>query len=338
MVVASANMLEVVNTARRLAPSTIPVLITGETGTGKELLARALHDASPRKDKPFIPFNCTAVARDMLDAQLFGYRRGSFTGAQDAFPGVIRAAAGGTLFLDEIGEITPDVQPKLLRFLESNEIHPLGEPKPIHVDVRVVAATNANLEQRGNDGGFREDLFYRLDVVRLPVPALRERREEFPQLVHHYVQKYRREAIKPGVSVAEDTMEYLMLYGWPGNVRQLANEMRRLVALAEPGAVLMPEHLSREIAASRRTVPALEHDLAPTEFIVRKDQPLVAAVEHVERTMILDALRQTNNRVEEAAQLLGLSRKGLYLKRQRLGIDQLDSRSRARSTPVPADA
>ena len=257
MVVASANMLEVVNTARRLAPSTIPVLITGETGTGKELLARALHDASPRKDKPFIPFNCTAVARDMLDAQLFGYRRGAFTGAQDAFPGVIRAAAGGTLFLDEIGEITLDVQPKLLRFLESNEIHPLGEPKPIHVDVRVVAATNANLEQMVNEGRFREDLFYRLDVVRLPVPALRERREEIPQLVHHYVQKYRREAMKPGLSVAEDTMEYLMLYAWPGNVRQLANELRRLVALAEAGAVLMPEHLSREIAASRRTIPAL---------------------------------------------------------------------------------
>ena len=124
MVVAAANMLEVVNMARRLAPSTIPVLITGETGTGKELLARALHDASPRKDKPFIPFNCTAVSRDLLDAQLFGYRRGAFTGAQEAFPGVIRAAAGGTLFLDEIGELTLDVQPKLLRFLESNEIHP----------------------------------------------------------------------------------------------------------------------------------------------------------------------------------------------------------------------
>ena len=329
MVVAAANMLEVVNMARRLAPSTIPVLITGESGTGKELLARALHDASPRKDKPFIPFNCTAVSREMLDAQLFGYRRGAFTGALDAFPGVIRAAAGGTLFLDEIGELSLDVQPKLLRFLESNEIHPLGEAKPIHVDVRVVAATNANLEQMVSEGRFREDLFYRLDVVRLPVPALRERREEIPLLVQHYLDKFRRESQKAGLRVAEDTMEYLILYGWPGNVRQLANELRRLVALGEAGGILMPEHLSKEIAASRRTVPPSERDLAPTEFVVRLDQPVVAAMEHVERTMIQHALKLTNNRMEEAAQLLGLSRKGLYLKRQRLGIDLQDT------TPPP---
>ena len=325
MVVAAANMLEVVNMARRLAPSTIPVLITGESGTGKELLAHALHDASPRKDKPFIPFNCTTVSRDMLDAQLFGYRRGAFTGALEAFPGVIRAAAGGTLFLDEIGELGLDVQPKLLRFLESNEIHPLGEPKPIHVDVRVVAATNANLEQMVSEGRFREDLFYRLDVVRLPVPALRERREEIPLLVQHYLEKFRRETQKTGLRVAEDTMEYLILYGWPGNVRQLANELRRLVALGEAGGILMPEHLSKEIAASRRTIPPSERDLTQNEFVVRLDQPIVAAMEHVERTMIQNALKLTNNRMEEAAQLLGLSRKGLYLKRQRLGIDLQDT-------------
>jgi hydrogenase-4 transcriptional activator len=321
MIVAAANMLEVVNTARRLAPSTIPVLITGESGTGKELLARALHDGSPRKDKPFTPFNCTTFPRDMLDAQLFGYRRGAFTGATDASPGVIRASEGGTLFLDEIGEIGLDVQPKLLRFLESNEIHPLGEPKPIHVEVRIVAATNANLEQMVADGRFREDLFYRLNVVRLTVPALRERREEIPLLVQHYLDKFKREAQKPGLRVGKDTMEYLVLYHWPGNVRQLANELRRMVALAEAGAMLMPEHLSREIAASRRTVPASERDLAPSEFVVRLDQPIVGTMEHVERAMIQYALRQTHNRMEEAAQLLGLSRKGLYLKRQRLGIE-----------------
>jgi DNA-binding NtrC family response regulator len=318
MIVAAARMTDLLDVTVRVATSDIPVLFTGETGTGKELLARALHDASPRRKKPFIPFNCTAVSRDMLDSQLFGYRRGAFTGAQEPFQGVIRAAAGGTLFLDEIGEMPLDVQPKLLRFLESGEIHPLGEPRPLAVDVRVVAATNANLEQLVADGRFREDLFYRLNVVRLQVPPLRERREEIPLLAQHYLDKFSRESQKTGIRLAEETMEYLVLFKWPGNVRQLANEIRRMIALAESGAVLMPEHLSKEIAASRRTVPVSLRDMAPTEFVVRMDQPMSAAIEHLERSMIQYAMKLTNGRFEDAAQLLGLSRKGLYLKRQRL--------------------
>jgi DNA-binding NtrC family response regulator len=314
-------MMELLGTTKRVAQSNITVLITGETGTGKELLARALHDASPRSDKPFIPFNCNAVSRDMLDAQLFGYRKGAFTGASEAFQGVVRAAAGGTLFLDEIGEITPDVQPKLLRFLESGEIHPLGEPRPFHVDVRVVAATNADLEKLVEDGRFREDLFYRLNVVRLDVPPLRERREEIPPLVQHFLDKHSRESHKTGIRLSDETLEYLILYRWPGNVRQLANEIRRMVALAESASVLMPEHLSPAIAASRRTIPASERQLAPTEFVVRIDQPMSAAMEHVERSMIQYALKLSAGRVEEAAERLGLSRKGLYLKRQRLHIE-----------------
>jgi DNA-binding NtrC family response regulator len=318
MIVAAENMTEIVRITQRVASSNVTVLFTGETGTGKELLARALHDASPRRAKPFIPFNCTAVSRDMIDSQLFGYRRGAFTGALDPFPGVIRAAAGGTLFLDEIGEMPLDVQPKLLRFLESGEIHPLGEPKPISVDVRVVAATNANLEQLVAEGKFREDLFYRLNVVRLQVPALRERREEVPLLVHHFVDKFSCEAQKNGIRIAEETMEYLVLFKWPGNVRQLANEIRRMMAMAESGAVLMPEHLSGEIASSRRTIPASQRDIAPSEFVVRMDQPMSAATEHLERSMIHYAMQIAGGRLEDAAQLLGLSRKGLYLKRQRL--------------------
>jgi DNA-binding NtrC family response regulator len=321
MVFAAESMVELVKTTRRLATANITVLIMGETGTGKELLARALHEGSPRRDHPFVPFNCTAVAKDMLDAQLFGYRRGSFTGAQEAFNGVIRAAAGGTLFLDEIGEIGLDVQPKLLRFLESGEIHPLGEPRPLPVDVRIVAATNANLDHLVSEGRFREDLYYRLNVVRLQVPPLRERREEIPLLVEHFLEKYSQDARKMGIRVAEETMEYLVLYRWPGNVRQLANELRRMVALAEPGAILMPEHLSREIAASRRTIPASERDLTPREVVVRLDQPLPAATEHVERTIIQYALTTSGGRLDDAARALGLSRKGLYLKRQRLGLD-----------------
>jgi DNA-binding NtrC family response regulator len=259
----------------------------------------------------------------MLDAQLFGYRKGAFTGANEAFQGVIRAAAGGTLFLDEIGEMTLDVQPKLLRFLESGDVHPLGEPRPVHVDVRVVAATNADLEKLVADGRFREDLFYRLNVVLLEVPPLRDRREEIPPLVNYFLDKCSREGHKSGIRIADETMEYLILYRWPGNVRQLANEVRRMVALAESSAVLMPEHLSPPIAASRRTVPATERPLAPTELVVRMDQPMSAAMEHVERSMIQYALRLSGGRVEDAAQRLGLSRKGLYLKRQRLHIDSM---------------
>ncbi|MEZ5290765.1 MAG: sigma-54 dependent transcriptional regulator [Vicinamibacterales bacterium] len=320
-VCASESMLSLLTITRRVAASNITVLITGETGTGKELLARALHNSSQRKTQRFLPFNCTAVARDMLDSQLFGYRRGAFTGAHDAFPGVIRSAAGGTLFLDEIGEIGLDVQPKLLRFLESAEVHPLGEPAPVPVDVRVVAATNANLDALVAQGKFREDLYYRLNVVKLTIPPLRERREEIPLLVDHFLLRTQKETGKSGMRIGEATAEYLLLYDWPGNVRELVNEIRRAVALAESGAVLMPEHLSPRLAATRRTVPAGQRPPTPTELLVRRDQPLSAAVEHVERALIQDALRRHRN-VEDAARALGLSRKGLYLKRQRLRIDE----------------
>ncbi len=321
LICAAESMTDLIKTARRIAPSTIPVLITGETGVGKELFARALHQASSRHGRPWLSFNCATVPRELIDSHLFGHRRGAFSGAHDDFSGVLRAAAGGTLFLDEIAELTLDTQPKLLRFLESGEILPLGEAKPQLVDVRVVAATNANLEQLVADGKFREDLYYRLNVIRLQVPPLRERREEIPLLVQHFIERYTRELQKPLVRVAEDTLEYLVLYRWPGNVRQLANELRRMIALAEVGAVLMPEHLSQEVFASRRTVPASERQLEPTEMIVRVDQPLAAAIEHLERAFIRRAMSLSHAKVEEAAQLLGLSRKGLYLKRQRLKLD-----------------
>ena len=256
----------------------------------------------------------------MLDAQLFGHRRGAFTGATEHFPGIIRAAAGGTLFLDEIGETTLDVQPKLLRFLDSGEVHPIGETHPTRVDVRVIAATNADLETLVAQGRFREDLFYRLNIVRFHMPPLRERRVEIPPLSHHYLLKYGTEAGKTDLRLSEETMEYLVLYRWPGNVRQLATEMRRMAVLAESGAVLMPEHLSPEIAASRRTIPASERQLDLTEVVVRLDQPMPAAVQHLERAMIQYALQKCDGRLEETAALLGISRKGLYLKRLRFGL------------------
>jgi DNA-binding NtrC family response regulator/tetratricopeptide (TPR) repeat protein len=318
-IVASAPMIETLATARKVAPLPIPVLITGETGTGKEVLARAIHRASPRSSRPFLPFNCTAIPRDMIESQLFGYRRGAFTGAHEGFPGVIRAAAGGTLFLDEIGDLPADVQPKLLRFLDTNEIHPLGEPQPIHVDVRVIAATNANLGQMVGQGRFREDLFYRLNVIPFQLPPLRERREEIPPLARHFLRRSAEEFRKGRLRLSDETMEYLLLHSWPGNVRQLANEIRRMAALAEPDSTLEPAALSAEVQASRRTGRG-EAPASVDEITVRVDQPLPDALATIERLMVRRALERADGRFEEAARLLGISRKGLFLKRRRWGV------------------
>ena len=330
---ASEQTAELLGIARRIAPTPLSVLLTGETGTGKEMLAQAIHRASDRADRTFLPFNCTAVPREMLDSQLFGYRKGAFTGADTSFAGVIRSAAGGTLFLDEIAEIGLDLQPKLLRFLETHEIHPIGEPQPITVDVRVIAATNANLERLVAEGRFRDDLFYRLNVVQLKLPPLRERREEIPPLVQHYLERYGQEQKKGRLTIADETLEYLLLYSWPGNVRQLANEVRRMVAMAEPGAALTPSVLSPEIQASRRTISASSS--TEPELRIGLNQPLPVAVQALEQSMIRHALSRAQGRVEEAARLLGISRKGLFLKRRRWGLAQ-PAPPPAPTSPAPA--
>ncbi|HYT73752.1 MAG TPA: sigma 54-interacting transcriptional regulator, partial [Vicinamibacterales bacterium] len=306
----SEQMTELLSIARRIAPADITVLLTGETGTGKEVLARAIHRASGRGAKPFVPFNCTAVPRDMLESQLFGYRKGAFTGADAAFDGVIRAATGGTLFLDEIAEIGPDLQPKLLRFLETREVHGLGEAQPVKVDVRIIAATNADLEALVADNRFREDLFYRLNVVRLRLPPLRERREEIPPLIDHYLRQSAEEQKKGRLTLDDETLEYLVLYAWPGNVRQLVNEISRVVAYAEPDGTITPALLSPEIQASRRTVRVLPGD--EPEIRIRLDQPMNDAVEAIERLMVARALQRARGNYENAAKLLGISRKGLF--------------------------
>jgi DNA-binding NtrC family response regulator len=198
-------------------------------------------------------------------------------------------------------------------------VHPLGEPHPVKVDVRIIAATNANVEQLVAQGRFREDLFYRLNGLRLPLPPLRERREEIPPLVHHYMRKFGDEQRKGRLTLSDETLEYLLLYNWPGNIRQLANEVRRMIALAEPDATLTPALLSPEIQASRRTIPA-DTGANEAEIRVRLDQPLPDAVQMLEQVLVRRALERSHGRVEEAARLLGISRKGLFLKRRRWSL------------------
>ncbi len=250
----SPAMTHLVEEVHKIRSSDVTVLVTGESGTGKELVARAIHALSSRRNKVFVPFNCTAVPKELSEGYLFGYRRGAFTGAVNDSPGVIRTAAGGTLFLDEIGDLPLDVQPKILRFLQEGEIQPLGEQRPVKVDVRIIAATNSDLEGMVADGRFREDLYYRLNVIRLRVPPLRERRSEVPAIVNYYINHYSTRFGRRDISITPQTLDLLMVCDWPGNVRQLTNEIQRIVARAEDGTVITPDHLSpelRRIAADR---------------------------------------------------------------------------------------
>jgi hydrogenase-4 transcriptional activator len=314
---ASAAMTRVVEQIQRLQGNDLTVLITGESGTGKELVARAIHVGSPRSGATFLPYNCTTTGRDLADSQLFGHRRGSFTGAVSDQPGLIRTAAGGTLFLDEVGDLPIDVQPKLLRFLEQHEIMPVGDVKPQRVDVRVLAATNADLEQRVAEGKFREDLYYRLAVIRIHVPPLRERREEIPHLSTFFLREAIERLGKPDVHMSSETLDVFAQYWWPGNVRQLKNEIQRAVALSAPGGSIEPAHLSPEIVATRVSSTG---DQGPAR--VSKGEPnLALAVEQIERDMIQAALDRSVGNISEAARALGLTRRGLYLKLRRLGLD-----------------
>jgi DNA-binding NtrC family response regulator len=231
----------------RLVGSSATVIITGESGVGKEVVARAIHDLSDRSGKPYVAFNCATVPRELFEGQLFGYRRGAFTGANSDHPGVIRAAAGGTLFLDEIGELPLDVQPKLLRFLENGEVFPLGERRPLRVDVRVLAATHRNLGELVRAGKFREDLFYRLQVVPIQVPPLRDRREDVPLLARHFLRELTRQGEPP--VLAPDALSALSAHSWPGNVRELRNVMERAMAFSPAPSVLRAEHLHIDVAS-----------------------------------------------------------------------------------------
>ena len=315
----SAAMTRLVEQIERLQGNDLTVLVTGESGTGKELIARAIHVGSHRSASVFLPYNCTTTGRDLADSQLFGHRRGSFTGAVSDQPGLVRAAAGGTLFLDEIGDLPLDVQPKLLRFLEQQEILPIGETKPQKVDVRVLAATNADLEHKVAEGKFREDLYYRLSVIRIHVPPLRQRQEAIPHLSAHFLREASERLGKPDVQLSTETLDLFTQYWWPGNVRQLKNEIQRAVAMSAPGETIEPTHLSPEITAVRDPVAA-----STSMSVGRRGASaanLASAIEQVERDMIQNALDRARGNISETARALGLTRRGLYLKLRRLGLD-----------------
>ena len=246
------KMRELRRQAMRLAPTDLKVLITGETGVGKEVVARLIHDASKRAGKNFEAVNCASVPRELFEAHLFGHRKGAFTGAIADQPGVIRGNDGGTIFFDEIGELSVEMQVKLLRVLDTNQVHPIGAPNAVPVDFRAVAATNANLHELIEQKRFREDLFYRLNVATLRVPPLRERREEILPFVEHFLAVFCTRNNRPLLRVSDEAKEYLVLYNWPGNIRELRNEIERLCGMIEVNDVVRPKHLAAAIVNARK--------------------------------------------------------------------------------------
>ncbi|HEV8368971.1 MAG TPA: sigma 54-interacting transcriptional regulator [Pyrinomonadaceae bacterium] len=314
----SPAMTQLVEEVHKIRSSDVTVLVTGESGTGKELVARAIHAISSRRAKVFVPFNCTAVPKELSEGYLFGYRRGAFTGAVSDSAGVIRTAAGGTLFLDEVGDLPLDVQPKLLRFLQEGEIQPLGEQRPSKVDVRIIAATNTDLEEMVSQGRFREDLYYRLNVIRLRVPPLRERRSEIPTIVNYYINHYSAKFGRKDIQITPQAVDLLMVSDWPGNVRQLCNEIQRTVARAEDGTIITPEQLSPELKrTSSPTTPSAASIASMPASGLQTAGTLAEALAEVERRMIADALKRHNGNISRAARELGLTRRGLYLKLER---------------------
>jgi DNA-binding NtrC family response regulator len=300
MIGSSATMLDVYKTISRVAPTDALVLIEGETGTGKELIARMIHTNSLRANAPFVPVDCASLAPSLVESELFGAMRGAYTGADRDRAGVFEAAQGGTVFLDEIGEIDLNFQLKLLRFLQEKEVRPLGSSRPRKVDVRVLAATNKNLRKMVEEGKFREDLWYRLDVVRVQVPALRERSGDVPLLAGAFLKRYN-DRYGLEARLTESGVRALQDYVWPGNVRQLQHMVERLVILA-PGGRITDEAVAEAIRQSSSTGQVTE-TLADTEM-----------------EQIRKVLAATNGNKSRAARILGIERKTLYRKLERMGL------------------
>lgn len=319
-------MQEVFRSIGRLAGSSMTVLITGESGTGKELVARALHEHSPRASKPFVALNTSAIAAELLESELFGHEKGAFTGADARRIGRFEQANGGTLFLDEIGDMSAALQTRLLRVLAESEFYRVGGQTSIKVDVRVIAATNQDLARAVKESRFREDLFHRLNVIRINTPPVRQRREDIPLLLNHYFSEAAKELNAPPKTIDADAMELLRGHDWPGNVRQIVNAARRLTVTA-PGSVITPEDIPAELGGfetGQQAVADWTRSLAAwaETQLSSADAPLLdKALPEFEKTLIRIAMSQTNGHRQEAAKLLGWGRNTLARKMKALHLD-----------------
>src|SRR5881296_871586 len=321
-------MQEVYKTIGRIASSDVTVLLRGESGTGKELVARAIHHYSRRAGRPFVAVSCAAIPATLLESEMFGHERGAFTDAKERRLGKLELAHGGTLYLDEIGDMPVELQTKLLRALQERTIERLGGQEPIHIDVRVLAATNRDLETMMRDGRFREDLFYRLNVVTVTLPPLRERRRDIPLLVEHFLAKYATELGERGV--APDSLDRLVGHEWPGNVRELEHVIQRAMVMAQNG-VILPEHLPIGPVSAAASVAV---DATLEEIIERKLLECVRGLRErasanlydlivglVEKPLLRAVLRETGGNQVRAAQILGINRNTLRKKLTEHGID-----------------
>jgi DNA-binding NtrC family response regulator len=307
----SVRVREVMALAERVAPSEASVLILGESGTGKELLARVIHRSSARREGPFVAFDCSALAPSLVESELFGHEKGAFTGAQRARRGLFREAQGGTLFLDEIGDVAPEVQNKLLRVIQEREIKPVGGDQFVKIDVRIVAATNKDLKAMAQAGRFREDLYYRLAVLPIALPPLRERREDIPELVRYFLARRRGAGPRP-LRISDEALEQLARYAWPGNIRELENVVERAAILSD-GVEIQAQDL-----------PSLEAHVAGPPAAGADARPLKArvadAVRAIERAAIVEALQAEAGSPTRAARRLGISRASFYHKLKELEI------------------
>jgi len=299
----------------RVARQDVTVLITGESGVGKEIVAQAIHDASPRRDRPFVPVNCAALPHDLLESEMFGHQRGAFTGAAASRAGLFMSAEGGTIFLDEISEMPLALQVKLLRVLEDGIVRPVGSDRGVRVDVRVIAASNADLSVMIARNTFREDLYYRLQVVPIMIPPLRERRSDIPILVDYFLERARHKHLIADhpLHVTDEAMVQLWSYDWPGNVRELENLVERMVILSEDGTIgtsLLPPSIARTTTAPAEIQVALDERGLDLNRLVRQ----------LEGRLINQALRQTGGNKQAAARLLGLKRTTFAAKLRRCGV------------------